>query len=337
MGAHPQPDPRAENPLEITGIQPEQPSEGDRIELSFYIDGYAHPIRAGRVVARIPQGQIIQVQNLPANGHFNGIVQGLAPEYGQQNITIAFYDPDNAIMAGEFEQPNLVAGWDLAVGATYTLTFDNFRVEETRSRDRDTDGMWVSATVGGVGLADVHPRSVFDPPDPGILSRWIGGVEDDDVKAPHPPIEFGPQKVMPDSPPLVFGYEVVNAGYGNLGERTWHQVTDSLSDVAEKVLDGLYPSLSAAWSAANGFTHILNNLEFADCDGIVVMDHVEMQPQRLADATGRNSPTPGHLQETRPYAGYNAPDTCGPNSNYYVTWTVRRTSWMGDHLGPIPQ
>jgi hypothetical protein len=313
--------------LLITGVDPPRPVEHQPVRIGFTLDNLMMPLRAGRV-AVLPDGAPLPLAGLGESAHFAGMLDGFAPPAGrQQQMRIGLYDDDSPVYEAEILQPNITAVFALDVGATYTVLFDSYHVERPRALKMDDNGMWATAKVGDQGLDNPNPRSPFDPPGQGIQSRYIGGSEAGDTKKFNTAkrrLVFGPVALAPDSPALEFAYQVVNAGYGKRGEDTWHQVTDGLSSIAKNVLTGLYPSFAAAWEGLDSFTQILNNLEFADCDGIVAMDAVNFEPQRLADVTAEND---GSWTETRNYPGFKSHDGCGRNSIYDATWTVTRTSY----------
>jgi hypothetical protein len=175
---------------------------------------------------------------------------------------------------------------------TYTFTVDSFQILNTRSRHKDTDHVSLSLKVGG----KVYPTVVKHMGD---LNNGTFKVK---LSIPNVEVPTPETKVM-------MTYLIMNSGHDK----------DKVSGWLKKGAEGL---LDKGAAAAGGFGIVISHLGsfgigalFADCDGWVAGDHINLTGKQLTafGATHR---------ETRNYPGIDSPTGCGSNSHYKVTFSI---------------
>jgi hypothetical protein len=196
--------------------------------------------------------------------------------------------------------------------AVYYFTIDSIQIVEPRSTFEDTDYVSLSIVVGN------NPPITAPVQSMGNLGKGTFPVG---LTIPNVPV--GPNDAVS------FTYSVVNSGFSS--DIVEQAVEKAISIAASKVgqlalkailtgvTGGLGSILSVVGAAAFGWlTGEALGFLFPDCDGTVAgADHAYTGTQ-LAQQTANNSV----LSVTDFHQGTNSPDLCGPNSQYYVTWSI---------------
>jgi hypothetical protein len=181
---------------------------------------------------------------------------------------------------------------------SYIFRLDQFQISRTRAVDEDTDVVSFALNIGG------------QMGEPQI--RYMGEVDDGDHLLD---MEFDPISIDDSAAEVVFNYQIVNSGH-----RSQQDIQKTLTDQAHTLATSFLGTgniwAAAATEAINWFAEIL----FADCDGAVAVDQIEVTGSVLDEWT---SATEVH-RETRSYPGIPSPSGCGGNSRYSVTWSVVR-------------
>jgi hypothetical protein len=218
----------------------------------------------------------------------------------------------------------------------YTVTVESFRVAITRSRIEDTDHVAAALQVGNETLP--------------AQSLFTGDVGGGDVPIG---MVFGPRLISQDDTVAVLSYSVYNgdtsklpktldALASELGKKARDEMIDpqpAAADITDFTdypgnpegsnASGQMPTGSfedKAWYNAIVFVDLASFL-FPDCDGFVAMGTLGKSKKRwdaLIDAAGETT-----FRQTIWYPGTESPQGCGRNSQYYVTWSVRRERVTG--------
>jgi hypothetical protein len=210
----------------------------------------------------------------------------------------------------------------------YTVSLETVHIDNTRSRHEDTDS--VSFTV------------VSGTKTPHTQSSSLGDVNNGD-HAVNLSFTF---LLSSPTQPLVLSYVVYNGGTSQLPQ-TLEQLTEkaadnalddilnpdppvsSASDYGTGSSDEMWPepgSANVGWLTALSYLGIADFV-FPDCDGLVALDtisHTVAQWDKALDA----SPNATFRTSIR-YPGSNSSAGCGSNSDYTLTWSVRRERMTG--------
>jgi hypothetical protein len=209
----------------------------------------------------------------------------------------------------------------------YTFALKHLRVIETRSPGTDTLKLSHSAYVDGDIVAY----------DFGTLGDFFGGI-DSDVHDYDTGKRAGLFEVVINDPSakVAFIFQLVNAGNvpdGALAGRLT-ATSDQLASVAFGLAGAGADSVTAAVDSGSFYAGILIEA-FAniwawlstDCDGPVAVDQIS-GPRYVIDAWAddrRNR----IIEFQQLYPGSDSPDGCGPNSLYYITWSLQHyRRWM---------
>jgi hypothetical protein len=195
----------------------------------------------------------------------------------------------------------------------YIFRLDGFDILETRSgtflpfvEASDTDHVTLSVKVGDR--------------DYGPVIRHVG-----DVKKGHHTVnlEVGPVAVDAANAPVFVNLQILNIGHN----RDDHRIQDALNKGADALAAKALASGGPWFVAAAGVIEILKATGVFDklahvldpnCDGPVAIDQF-----RYTGASLENLVADGGSM-TRQYPGTPSDDGCGANSDYSVTWSVRR-------------
>lgn len=214
----------------------------------------------------------------------------------------------------------------------YTFTLEKFHIDNTRSRDDDTDTVQFGARAG--------KRSF------GTRSHYAGDVDNGDHGVG---LTIGPVVLADAATPAVIAYTIFNGDTGKLGEglgavteRVAGRAMDGMLSAAQHSVDPTaeisIPSVGpeggpefsdSTWINLLQFLTIANFL-FPDCDGFVVAGGVGKNKvgwDRAIDASGGTT-----YRQTIRYPGDDSPAGCGSNSDYTVTWAVTRRRASGPSL-----
>ncbi|HEX6472584.1 MAG TPA: hypothetical protein VF069_26065 [Streptosporangiaceae bacterium] len=203
--------------------------------------------------------------------------------------------------------------------ATYSLTLETVEINNTRSRDDDTD--YASFTVA-VGTA---------PPQTRIDS--MGDVDNGTYR-----LGLNFIVPVPRYSPLVMNYQVVNAGHKSEAEvdalltKIADQLAASGAQAAASAVGsgigaiagaaigtGVVPVLGTALGALAGWIVAeIGGVLFADCDGPVASEQVPFAPTQIWQETRGGAA----LRRRTHHPGVDSASGCGSNSDYYVTWSV---------------
>jgi LGFP repeat len=183
---------------------------------------------------------------------------------------------------------------------SYYFMVNSYRIDRTRSRDNDTNNVYISAQNGG--FMDSKIRDMGDQDDGFYtvgMSQWIH-VTDLDA-------------------PIVFSYIITNSGHRSSAE-------------TKEELDIIVPETAAIMASHGGKIGVIvggvvtigyelvKDLIFADCDGIVADAIINTDLRMLARWTANQT----KHTETHFHPGYDSNAGCGRNSKYTATWTVGR-------------
>lgn len=188
----------------------------------------------------------------------------------------------------------------------YTFRLDQYRVLHTRARHQDTNVVAFTLTVGDQTYTQTLP-----PTDVNDGNHDIG-------------LEFPGVRIDDPATPVTLAFAIVNSGHDSSAiEAALTKGVDAL--IAHEAGAG-NPGTAAALAAFD----VVIGLANIDCDGAVAADSLMVERSAL-DAT---IPAGGRLQtHTKHYPGSESGDTCGANSDYYVTQTIVRTN-VGDAHTP---
>jgi hypothetical protein len=188
----------------------------------------------------------------------------------------------------------------------YTFRLDQYRVIHTRARHEDTNVVAFTLTVGDQTYTQKLP-----PTDVDDGNHDIG-------------LEFPGVRIDDPATPITLAFGIVNAGHDSSAiEAALTKGVDVL--IAQEAGAG-NPGTALALAAFD----VVIGLANIDCDGAVAADSLAVERSAL-DAT---IPAGGRLQtHTKHYPGSDSGDTCGANSDYYVTQTIIRTN-VGDAHTP---
>jgi hypothetical protein len=128
-------------------------------------------------------------------------------------------------------------------------------------------------------------------------------------------LHFGPFRIDNPATPIVFNYQILNSGYGNV-----EKLKAALTKGAEKLAASSVAS--GNWKVAAGIVLAQWGLDIAlaNCDGPVAVDQIAVTGADLINWTAGS----GMYSETRLYPGLDSAWGCGSNSRYTVTWSVIR-------------
>jgi hypothetical protein len=242
----------------------------------------------------------------------------------------------------------------------YTFTLEQFEIDNTRSRQDDTDTVTFGLQVGA-----------FQFP---VQSHYAGNLNNGVYPVN---LDFGPVLIMDDKAVAVFTYEIYNGGAGSLptslvtlNQALLKQVVPLIEQTSGLVSPSGqplgYPNYSSGEAGADiptidpedhpGFNDTsdwsglfleaiaddIGEFLFPDCDGFVVADGIGMSKKQWDTAI--DSADGITFRRTMTYTGTDSPHGCGSNSDYSVTWSVTRLvvagsmrKFMTDHgLAPHP-
>jgi hypothetical protein len=180
--------------------------------------------------------------------------------------------------------------------AFYIFRLDSFTITNTRSVHEDTDHVTVGLKVG-----DAVPAP---------QTNHMGDVNNGTFQVG---LQFGPTLVATPNEPVAFNYQIVNNGHASNAD-----IEQKLSAGAIALLAKVF-SLSTPWTAILGVViNFVFGFAFADCDGPVAVDQINLTGQSLWAWTHGV----GVHSETKFYPGTDSATGCGSNSEYFVTWSI---------------
>jgi hypothetical protein len=183
----------------------------------------------------------------------------------------------------------------------YWFSLDNMVIARPRARDTDTDVVSLTSSRGDQIFANA--------------TKDLGKVRNGEhAIGLRVPVLFSDPATE-----VRFGYQIMNSGFDRSDASRVKGVMDQLSDGAAKLVTGLF-GFKVVWDKLNDLTHWINDLLFANCDGLVAGDAIAVSGHDLQGWTAQS----GRYQETRQYPGKNSPPLCGETSLYSVTWSVTR-------------
>jgi hypothetical protein len=192
-------------------------------------------------------------------------------------------------------------------GPSYTFRLDQYQVEDTRSRNNDTNVVGYTVTVGGSSYTQTLP-----PTDVNNGNHDIG-LEVPGIQIADPTTE------------VTIAFTIVNAGHNSTAvEAALEKGVDTLI----KAEAGNNLLISTAMLGVDAALAVF----LADCDGTVAADSL-IAERSAFDTT---IPSNGRVQtHTKHYPGTDSSTGCGGNSSYYVTQTIVKTE-PGDVHQPQP-
>jgi hypothetical protein len=186
--------------------------------------------------------------------------------------------------------------------ASYLFFLDSFDIHTTRAVDEDTDHVTYAVQVG-----NQHPQPI---------TVHLGDVDDGHHDLRGRGLQFGPLLVPDPNTPISFNFQIINNGHDDDANIEQKATAAALALLA-KVF-----SLSTPWTAVLGvIVDILGGIFFADCDGPVAVDQINLTGATLWAWTQGI----GLHRETKHYPGTDSPIGCGDNSSYDVTWGIQGT------------
>jgi hypothetical protein len=213
-----------------------------------------------------------------------------------------------------------------AVSFAYSFRLDQYRIENTRSLETDTNIVGYTVNIG----SSTYTQSM-GPNDAGDGIHDIG-------------LEFPGLAISDPTTSVMIAYTIVNAGHdATQVEALIQKGVDELIASGAKEVEGssnastaqkaAAAAAAAAVTAAPSFGTSLIilggtlavdfglSLLFANCDGSCVADKIGV-PRSEIDAL---FPTSGCVvSQTVHYPGSDSSDGCGANSSYYLTHTITR-------------
>jgi len=149
----------------------------------------------------------------------------------------------------------------------------------------------------------------------------MGEEDQNDGEVFRPGLMLDPVVVDDPDTQVLFDFSVFNAG--NTGDVQVKQTVDDLAKKAAVAGVGALLGTSSVFTAGIGALvglAIIKGLDlfFANCDGPVILGHVEVSGATLNDIAPFHSPREAHR-------GSNSGDGCGGNSLYFASWAVLRT------------
>ena len=213
----------------------------------------------------------------------------------------------------------------------YTFTLESFHIDNTRSRHEDTDTVTFGLQVG---------NTIFQ-----VQSFSAGDVNNGTYPVN---LKFGYVLVSNDAKPVVMSYQIFNGDSGNLaiglttlninlGEQavTFMRQKIEQGDPADYTDypdnqtpddNGELEFNDGAWTQFLEYVDV-GSLLFPDCDGFVAVGTIGKTKgswDALIDSAGGSI----YSHSVR-YPGTDSPAGCGSNSDYSVTWSVRRDKITG--------
>jgi hypothetical protein len=297
----------------LTGdkVTPDKVIEHRPIQIFFTLTNILAGVVSG--VVSCPFGGKRLIRNLAPGASFSSVLVSSAPSAGAAvEIPLDFYE-DPPPRGVEFPGPSVTGGTDpIAIGATYQFSIGQFKILKTRAVHNDTDFVGLQVGIDG-NQSPMHWK------DMGDVNDGVHGVEG---------LFQGPFEIMPTTT-VGMAYTIQNYGY-NLGglKAFFDLVSGSAADVLSAVFQG------SDWTQVDSLTKLINNKQFANCDGVTVIDAHSFTGQKLNDMTAGN----GFFNEERSYPPdnlspeqsdlYKSADGCGASSRYTVTYSIERTSFQ---------
>ncbi|MFC9434245.1 hypothetical protein [Nocardia sp. NPDC057030] len=215
--------------------------------------------------------------------------------------------------------------------AVYRFTLEQFHIDNTRSRNDDTDTVQFGVRAGNrpVGSRSYDAGDV-DNGDHGVGLTFTAAIAD-------------------PATPVAFSYQIYNGELGELPKDLAAANDQSLTTAIDAMRgsaaepDGAveYPAGSALDGSGIGFLdfswlNVINDIYrlgqflFPNCDGFVAAGTVGKNKtgwDRAIDVAGGTT-----YRQTIRYPGYDSRAGCGSNSDYTVTWSVTRSRANGPSL-----
>jgi hypothetical protein len=231
----------------------------------------------------------------------------------------------------------------------YTFKLESFHINNTRSRQDDTDTVSFGFQVGG----NQFP----------VKSFFAGNLNNGDYPIN---LAFGPVLISGDTIPAVFTYSIYNGNAGALPSSLVALNQTFLNQVVSQIVklegeDTGYPNFSSGEAGADipsgddpfekpltpqdspfdetsdwsglfleAIVSSIGGFLFPDCDGFVAGDGIGLSKKQWDEAI--NSAGGTTLGVTMHYPGSDSPAGCGSNSDYTVTWSVTRETIHGSVL-----
>ncbi|KAA8888791.1 hypothetical protein F3087_07180 [Nocardia colli] len=218
----------------------------------------------------------------------------------------------------------------------YTFTLEQFHIDNTRSRNDDTDTVQFGFAAG---------RRSF-----GSQSHDAGDVDNGDHVVG---LSFSSVVLADAATPAVINYQIYNGNTGHfegglaaISDRLSGKALDFFVDAAQpgnQVTELNYLDVgqttpdnfdAADFNDASWFDFVrlirIGSFFFPDCDGFVAVGTVGMNKlgwDRAIDAAGGAT-----FRKTIRYPGSDSNAGCGSNSDYTVTWSVTRQRANGPSL-----
>jgi hypothetical protein len=307
--------------LTVDSVSPQQPVEHQPMQVRFTlvnhsgsaVSGTVSPTNAGGAT----KSSVATVSNLANGSKFQGLLSFNAPNADEQKVEIGFWRQPPRHPGMEFPPPDVVGDAALDIASVYNIRVDRFRIQNTRSKLKDTDFVGLQLQVNNSPVTDERGNAI----------NWKrmgdvgGGVHEVGLSGFHPITVAFSSKVG-------INYQILNHGY-NLGGL--NDFFNAVSSATAQVLGDVFKGTN--WSKGDELTRLLNSYQFADCDGVCAIDFILKTGGEMYAGTKRN----GILTETRKYPGdnispqesdlYRSPVGCGASPIYFVDYTIQRLSF----------
>lgn len=323
--------------LTIDKVDPETPIEHQPVRIFCKLTNRSGAPVSGNVSSPLGGGRVT-ITDLADRDSITFPLVANAPAAGSSvTIQVDFFKDPPDPPVGEFVQPSTSGFASIDVGGRYSISIDQFEIITTRALHNDTDYVGLQIRVDDQVQFDTanpmnDPNQPEQPPKPQPVHwRRMGDVNDGVhvIDDPDPGrLVVGPFDVLPKTQVWI-NYQIQNVGF-NLGGL--EEFLNKVSAAAAGVLGIIFPG--SDWTKAHELTVFINDKQFANCDGVVAMDFVNMDGKQMNDLTsvsGSHSITtthPGTKISPEEFALYRSADGCGATSEYKVTYTIQRVSFQ---------
>jgi hypothetical protein len=264
-------------------------------------------------------------------GNFTSGPTAISPAPNWINVIAPGTDNNlyDRVWNGAVWQPNiwgLIGSGHMKLPTRYRFSVDYVHVTTTRSLNADTDTSQASIAAGNWAI-QTKTQMIGD----------IGGTHPDSAQLNL--LNFEPVTVELCEAAF-FNYLILNNGHADqknidaaLVQAGTSLTSDSVSSVSKALGAGigaiigvelagnlLAPVIGSLLGSLVAFLiGKLGDLVFADCDGLVAAEHIALTGRDLHLKTAN-----GPLTMTTTHPGTDSPTGCGANSQYEVTWSIKR-------------
>lgn len=255
---------------------------------------------------------------------YRGTIQCRAPAAGSHAaVVIRAYEPtiqelhENVVAEAEHRMP---------VAARYEISVDSYTITNTRALHEDRVKISLRSHVEGHPFAGDNACGIAATQYCVLLAD-----QGDRNNGTHavPNVRVGPFDLVPElSPNIGFEFDVTNLGE-SYDQHRLEVILNGMSLGASGVLGAVMSG--SQFGGLHEFAKMLHGL--GKCDGPLAVEGkllLNRSDRVLATAPTLDALTrsTGRYSETRFHPGVDSGLGCGSNSQYWVTWSVTRTSWQ---------